>query len=537
MLNLLGKSQEMSNISRILNQSLLSLLVLWCSSCQNQPVEEGKNQQQVKEVTLLFTNDFESAFDPIPAFWREDLNFLGGAAELTTMIDSIRRSEPLVYLFDAGDMFTGTLSNRTQGELLMEMMITMDYDAMVIGNHEFDYGWKNFRLQKHRVPFPVLGANIFYKGTDIPYAQPYTIIEKEGFRVGVIGIIGQDARSVVIASNVDALEFRDPRETLRSTVDLLRPQVDVLVLLTHQGKTGPMQTDQEAHPEVWRDFEEDIELAGSVPGVDVHFAGHAHRGTEEPYRHPETGTLIMQTYGHGTRLGYMKLEIDSETRKILNYEGRLLVVDSERFEPDPIMQAKIEKYRAKYPELEEVVCRTEQRLVRKYNQESDLGNLFCDILRDHTGSQISFFNSGGLRADLPQGPVTVANMLDAFPFQDRIWTLNMTGTQVRSVLEQGLTLERGIIQTSGLYATYEPGNQPGERLNEVKIGDEILVDKQTYLVSTVGVIAEGGDLYSAFTEAQVVNDKGEYFGEVLESYLRNNSPIKVPVRGRLIPAR
>ena len=103
---------------------------------------------RVREVVLLFTNDFESAFDPIPAFWRDDVSHLGGAAELTTLINRIRDEEEIVYLFDAGDMFTGTLSNRTQGELLMEMMITMGYDAMAIGNHEFDYGWENFRRQK-----------------------------------------------------------------------------------------------------------------------------------------------------------------------------------------------------------------------------------------------------------------------------------------------------------------------------------------------------------------------------------------------------
>ena len=136
------------------------------SSQQPDPVSSSG----VQELTLLFTNDFESAFDPIPAFWRDDVEYLGGAAQLATMVDSIRAAEEMVFLFDAGDMFTGTLSNRTRGELLMEMMITLRYDAMAIGNHEFDYGWENFRKQKDRVPFPVLGANIFYKGTDIPFA-------------------------------------------------------------------------------------------------------------------------------------------------------------------------------------------------------------------------------------------------------------------------------------------------------------------------------------------------------------------------------
>ena len=201
---------------------------------------------------------------------------------------------------------------------------------------------------------------------------PYAIVEKEGFRVGVVGAIGQDARSVVIASNVDALEFTDPREAVQEAVDYLRPDVDVVVLLTHQGKTGPMQTDQEAHPEMWRDFEADIALSGSVDGIDVHFAGHAHRGIEEPYVHPETGTVIMQTYGHGTRLGYLKLTVDTDSGEILERNGKLLLVESEKLEPDPVMAQKIAAYKADYPEIQRVVGRTASRVVRRYNEESDL---------------------------------------------------------------------------------------------------------------------------------------------------------------------
>ena len=510
----------------------IGILASACSQVQT-PKEETR-KKNTREVVLLFTNDFESAFDPIPAYWRDDMEFLGGAAELTTMIDSIRDAEEIVYLFDAGDMFTGTLSNRTQGELLMEMMITMGYDAMAIGNHEFDYGWRNFRDQMFRVPFPMLGANIFYKNSGIPFAQPSAVIEKQGFRVGVIGVIGQDARSVVIASNVDSLDFKDPVPVVREQVEKLQDAVNLVVLLSHQGKTGPMQTDQEAHPELWRDFEEDIALSGAVPGVDVHFGGHAHRGIEPPFEHPETGTLIMQTFGHATRLGYLKLIIDTRTNTIIDHDGRLLEVESQRYEPDPVMKQKLEYYRARYPELQEVVCTSEERLVRQYNLESDLGNLFADILKDKMQVDVAFFNSGGIRADIPQGEVTVAHMLDAFPFQDKIWVLEMSGTQIIEILEQGFTLERGIIQVSGLKATYNPDAAPGNRLIDLQIGGKEVSENQKYSVATIGVIAEGGDLYTTFTEARVVDSEGPLYAEVLESYLRKKQVIEVPSRGRLV---
>lgn len=163
-----------------------------------------------REVTLLFTNDFESAFDPTPAYWRDDIEMIGGAAEIATLVDTIRAKEELVFLFDSGDIFTGILSKLTEGAVPLEMMITMGYDAMAIGNHEFEYGWESFAEQKHRAPFPVLGANMFYKDTGRRYAQPYTIVERDGFRIGVIGIMGQDAGTAIIPSHVAGVDVNNP---------------------------------------------------------------------------------------------------------------------------------------------------------------------------------------------------------------------------------------------------------------------------------------------------------------------------------------
>lgn len=196
---------------------------------------------EIKEVVILSTNDFHSAIDPIPAYWlksEDDSNppHLGGAAQLLTLINQIRERESQrgvpVFLFDSGDMFTGMLSKLTKGEALMEMMVTMGYDALGIGNHEFDYGWENFRKQMFRVPFPSLGANIFYKESGIPFSQPHTILERGGVRLGVVGVIGQDARSVVMPSFVADLEFEDPApaqimKIVEQGLTLLRGMVQV----------------------------------------------------------------------------------------------------------------------------------------------------------------------------------------------------------------------------------------------------------------------------------------------------------------------
>lgn len=457
----------------------------------------------IREVVILHTNDFESAFDPIPAYWREDVEFLGGGAQLATLVERIRNEEPLVFLFDAGDMFTGLLSNRTRGELLMEMMISMRYDAMAIGNHEFDYGWENFRTQKNRVPFPILGANIFYKGTDIPYARPYAIIERDGLRIGVIGVIGQDARSVVLPSFVEALDFRDPAPVVREAVDYLRPDVDLIVVLAHQGKTAPMQTDAEARPELQRDISADIALAGAVAGIDILIGGHADAGTEKPVVHPETGTLIVQTYGHGTRLGMIKLRFDTVEKKLVSHEGKLLLVESEKLAPYPVVAAKIDHYLRRYPEIETVVGRLKKRLIRSYNAESSLGNFAADVMLATSGTDVAFINAGGLRDDLPEGEVTLGDVLDAFPFPNRIVLLEMASKDIVAVLEQAATLERGMIQASGLVCHYDLSRPLYSRVMSLQIGGKPVESDRVYRVAVADLLAEGADLYSAFLKAKV----------------------------------
>ncbi len=490
-----------------------------------------------REVTLLFTNDFESAFDPTPAFWRDDINMIGGAAEIATLIDQIRDQEELVFLFDSGDIFTGILSKLTEGAVPMEMMITMGYDAMAIGNHEFEYGWESFAEQKHRMPFPVLGANMFYKDSGRRYAQPYTIVERDGFRIGVIGIMGQDAGTAIIPSHVSGVDVQDPIPVVQEWVDKLRSEVDIILALTHQGKTAPMQTDDEAHPEIQRGIVADYQMAGKVKGIDVLFGGHADAGTEEPIVHHETGTLIMQTYGQGTRLGKLKIVFDEGSGTIESYKGELVPVVSDELQPHPVIKEKLAHYRSQFPELQEPVFFANERLTRQYNTESDLGNLYADVLRDVYNAEIAFINAGALRKDLPQGEVPLADLMDSFPFQDEMVVLEMSGDQILEVLEQSLTLERGMLQVSGLFVRYDMNQTIGNRVLDVTVLGRELDSNAVYKVATIEIVAQGADLFSTFAEAKRITAKGSQstFAETLESYLRGRGRVNRPESGRLVP--
>jgi 2',3'-cyclic-nucleotide 2'-phosphodiesterase (5'-nucleotidase family) len=492
-------------------------------------------QEPIREVTILYTNDFHSAVDPIPAYWLPNSPRLGGAAQLAALVNQIRAREKPVFLFDAGDMFTGMLSFLTKGEAIMAMMTAMDYDAMAVGNHEFDYGADNFERQMWRVRFPILGANIFYKGTRHRYTRPWVILEKEGVRLGVIGVIGQDARSVALPSGITQLEFSEPALEVASAVELLRREVDLVVVLAHQGKTGPMQTDAEARPEVQRDFEEDIALAGTLPGIDVFVGGHAHRGIEVPYVHPRTGTLIVQTYGYGTRLGYLKLRLQG--RKRVGFEGELLKVWSDRLTPDARVATALAPYRQRAsPIIGDVLATSAVRLVRDYLAESSLGSFVTDVMRERAGAEVALTNAGGLRADLPEGPVTRGDVLDALPFVNTVVTLEMTGAQLREVLEQGLTLERGLVQASGLRATYDLKRPAGQRLVELRVGDEAVGDARVYRVATNSFLAQGGDLYQTFLKAKKVDDGKVLLSDLVMEYLRAKKSIGAPEPGRLVPA-
>ena len=468
----------------------------------------------------MFTNDVESAYDPIPAFWLDDVDMIGGIAEMTALIETLRETEPNVFLFDSGDIFTGALAKLTNGKLAFELMITMGYDAMGIGNHEFEYGVGIFDWEKNRAPFPVLGANFFYKDTDHPYAQAHTIIERDGVRIGVIGIMGQDAATAIIPSYIAPLDVTDPAEAVRKSIAEIRDDVDLVVLLTHQGKTAPMQTDAETDPRLQRDIDADIALAGAVEGIDVLFAGHADAGTPEPVVHPQTGTLIMQTYGQATHLGYLQLTLDTVTGKIKRHDGKLIAVESSKLEPDPRILAKLKQYRDAHPEIMAKVGTTEAPMIRRYIEESDIGNLFADIFVAATGADIAMVHSGSLRKDLPEGDIRLVDILDAYPFVDSVDVIQVSGDKIRRALEQSLTFERGLLQLSGLELIYDLNRPNYSRIVSVKHAGRDLEDDAIYTVAAGSFLAEGGDMYDSFAGSEVVSSAGKV-SDVIVAYFRS----------------
>lgn len=488
---------------------------------------------ETRMVTLLYTNDIESVYEPVEAFWNPEIERIGGIPYLATLIDHVRKANEPSFLFDAGDIYTGALSQASEGRLAFDLYSLMGYDAVNLGNHEFEYGWEGLHHVKQRARFPVLSANLFYQGTNIRFCQAYTILEKEGLRIGVVGAMGVDA--FINATNPahrQGIEVRAVAPIVQKYVDQIRDEVDLMVVLTHQNRTAPMQTDKEADPEVQRGFDEDYALAGDLRGVDVILGGHSDHGLWKPVRHPDTGTLIGLTFGQGKYLGLMRLSLDTESRAVDLVEGRLIPVDSNKLDPDPEILARIAAERKRTPHLSEVVGKVDVLAFRRYYRESNLGNLLADILRQAAGADVAVMNSGSLRADLNPGDVTMEEILNVYPFIDKFHVVEIDAVGMRKLLEHSYALHYGYAQMSGVQATYDSNRPVGKRLLEARVNGQLLEETKRYTVASSAFLANGGDNYAMLKAGTLVRTGSGLLSQSFLDDFRAKQQVRVPPVGR-----
>ena len=501
------------------------------NSINNDPLRP--NSPQIKEVTILYTNDIESVYDPIDAYWNDTIQKIGGMAQLAQLIDQTREQEKLSFLFDAGDIFTGALSKVTYGQLPFDIYSAMGYECMTLGNHEFEYGWEKLLESKQRARFPVLNANIFYKGTDINYGQSYTILEKGGVRIGLIGSMGIEAFKYTINPiHVKELEVRDPIPIVQKWVDQLRSEVDLIVVLTHQNKSAPMQSDKEVDPSAQRGFDEDYAMAGALKGVDVILGGHSDNGLWEPVRHPKTGTLIGITFGQGKYLGYMKLSLNKESKKVDLIDGKLIPVIADRIPPAPRIKSLIDASRANNPQLTEVIGINYKTGFRKYNAESNLGNFMADAIKEGAKSDIGMINPGSIRADLDVGEITVEEIVNIYPFIDKTVTVEIDGKALLELIEYSASLTYGLVQFSGLEIEYDFRKPVGQRLIDATVNGKAIVEMNKYSVSCSSFVAGGGDGFSMLKKGKVLARSEKKQIDYLLDYIRARKDIYLPDIGR-----
>ena len=282
-----------------------------------------------------------------------------------------------------------------------------------------------------------------------------------------------------------------------------------------------------------RGFDEDYAMAGALKGVDVIFGGHSDNGLNKPVIHPQTGTVIGLTFGQGMHLGYTKFAVNVEEHDVEYLDGYLIPVNSRHLPEDLRTAQLINDSRNDFPELAEVIAKIEQPLMRRYNRESSIGNLLTDFMKSAGNSDIGFLNSGAIRADMNAGNLTLEQLINVYPFKDNLTVIELSGQQVRDLIEYSLTLPYGIGQVSGLSITYDSSKKMMERLVDLKVNGETIIDAKKYTVAVSGYLADGGDGFIVFTEGRVVNADLP-FQDALYGQFKKIRNIKKPAINRQI---
>ncbi|HQI25292.1 MAG TPA: bifunctional UDP-sugar hydrolase/5'-nucleotidase, partial [Smithella sp.] len=277
---------------------ILLFFFLTASSCF------GAEQVQFR---ILHLNDFHGFAEPQRL--SGSAQTAGGLSFLAGSINQFRKHQPTLLLA-AGDFIQGhPWTNLFEGKSTIEAMNVMGFSAMVLGNHEFDFGQDVLKKRIAEAAFPVLAANV----RGFPSVKPYVIKDISGLKVGIIGLITEETSTTTHPKNVEGLIFSPVIDTAQQLVRELRNKTDLIIILSHLGLPA------------------DVALAGAVEGIDIIVGGHSHTRVEKPMI--VRNTLIVQAWEHGKVLGV--LDVTVRNKKISGHEGRLIVIDPVQNKPDP----------------------------------------------------------------------------------------------------------------------------------------------------------------------------------------------------------
>ncbi len=468
-----------------------------------------------EEITILHFNDFHGNL-LIPTEEGE----LGGMARLAGTVKRIRAEnearDASTILLVAGDVLQGTpLATVFRGEPDFLALNEMGVAAMVLGNHEFDFGMPNLHRLIDLAHFPLLAANIRHR-TDGTAAFPGTLrLRLENEEVVVVGLTTPETRYTTKPSNVANLTFEDPVEVARLLGRRINHSRDrLMVALTHLG------------------YEEDLKLAEAVPEIDVIVGGHSHTRLDEAVQ--AGNAIVVQAGSKGQWLG--RLDLTVEDGRVIDYRYRLIPMDATAPE-DAEVAMIVGRYASHLDEaMKKVVGHTtvpldgEREHVR--SRETNLGNAITDAMRLVSGAPIALQNGGGIRASIDAGDITLAEILQVLPFGNEVATVELTGAQLREILQRSVSEPRphgGFLQVSGLKIVVE-----NDRLVEVLVGDKPLDDNETYLVATNAFLMEGGDGYETFTRGRNQYYVGTKLDTAFVQYLAEMGSIAPEIEGRIV---
>ncbi len=506
-------------------------------------------------VTIQFVNvsDWHGQLDP--------LNGVGGAAQLSTYFKNERSANPNTITLTAGDAFGATppLSGFFDERPTVQAMNLMGFDADTFGNHNFDRGTAHLQQMVDLAQFPYVSSNLKFVQQELSGVADYTIIERGGVKVGVVGVTNPEAPTLVFPGRFGAIEIQDPVKYAEKAANLARAHgADLIVAITHMGVTGTNPVTGEAVGPL-------IDFATATKEFDVIFGDH----TDVQYQGVINGALVHENKSKGVTYARTTVKVvpneNGKRGEILSRAVSFVTPTSAAVTPDPAVVSLLAPYRTQLSALLDgqigvatgFYPRGGTPAVERVGEVA-VGNLVTDALRTTYGTQIAFTNGGGLRSPLPSsyapadhtlrrtsagyapGPpydLVAGDVLSLLPFGNQSLTRTVTGAQLWSALERSVgsmpSAFGGFLQISGFTFTYKLSNPAGSRVQSVKLnnGASIAADATTYTATTNDFTNSGGDGYAMLADGQGTT-RNLMANDVLD-YIRAAGTITPTLEGRI----
>lgn len=437
-----------------------------------------------KEIVILSINDFHGALAPAGK------NV--GAVKLVDALKTEKAKNPEgTIIVSAGDNYQGSaMSNLMYGEPVTAVFKEMGIELSAVGNHEFDWGINRINKWAEDGGFTFVCTNIYDKRTDQPvdWAEPFAIIEKEGVKVGFIGLATPETAYKTLKANVANYEFRDPVEVITEWLPKVKDAgADIVIALTHLGS--------------FQDKEGNITGEASdlcaIDGIDAVISAHTHQRVSGMVN----GKPLVQAYKQGRSFAKLTF-VFNEDNKLVSAEPFLdnLYDRADTLKDDANTLAVYGKYESELdPVLGKVLGKTTVDLDHdRYAGPSLLGEWACEIMRDKAGVQIAMTNGGGLRIPVPAGEITAGILYEVMPFDNTLYTMKLSGADIKANIEHGIMNDDiGWVQIAGVKVTYNSGAEAGNRITSMVLEDGTPVEMDNYYtVVTNDFMFTGGDNYN-----------------------------------------
>lgn len=473
-------------------------------------------------ITILHTNDLHGHVEP----YLEGNTMVGGIAQLSARVNDERAKDPdHTILLDAGDTNRGAaLSDYFQGRPILDAMNKMGYLAKAMGNHDFDSQLDDLATHMSRSKSPILAANLINRSPDSPLTgktKPYMMTEIDGVKIGIIGLITPD--SIEMIHNKDdarMIGFEAPEKTLTKYLPRLQEEgAQVIILLSHLG------------------IEKDREIADEFKDIDLIVGGHSHQNLKRAEKHGNT--TIVQAGCYGKFLGKVDLSYDPLTEKVRVKKCGLIPIVSEKIEPDPAVDSIIKKYETRLgPIMGKVIGDVDgdltQRDFHKYREESRIGDVLTDIIRDAADADIGFLTASSMRSNIYEGPLKAGDIYSVFPWPDNLTLIRLKGKDIPDLLEQSLTSVANGLAISGIRAVIDTSLPAGQQVVSVtdENGQPLKKDKY-YTIATRDFLAQGSLGLEAMERARGRRDLGDIRKKIID-VIKRTGKIIARTDGRLI---